>query len=190
MADSDALIGQIVSHYRIIEKLGSLHRILQNGPTEPGRLVEKDSIGISRTHSQHQTANEERSKNLTIMCDCGDNYILVQQFKSLRFKEFKGAVIDKDPPSDPMDKDRHLIDCVSYILLDDPWFINRRRPKHVRADLPEPSLLNRSRVDVPHCVHRAVGAGASSPTLRGKVIAICLNGGETGSVCHSTALVR
>ncbi len=29
------------------------------------------------------------------MRDCGDNHILVQQFKSLRFKEFKGAVIDK-----------------------------------------------------------------------------------------------
>jgi len=55
---------------------------------------------------------------------CGDNDILVQQFKSLRFKEFKGAVIDKDPPSDPMDKDRHLIDCVSYILLDSPRFID------------------------------------------------------------------
>jgi hypothetical protein len=29
-------------------------------------------------------------------------------------------VIDKDPPSEPMDKDRHSIDCVSYILLDSP----------------------------------------------------------------------
>ena len=29
--------------------------------------------------------------------------------------------------SDPMDKDRHLIDCVSYILLDDPQFIDQRR---------------------------------------------------------------
>ena len=25
-----------------------------------------------------------------------------------------------------MDKDRHLIDCVSYILLDDPRFIDQR----------------------------------------------------------------
>ena len=32
----------------------------------------------------------------------------------------------KDAPSDPMDKDRHLIDCVSYILLDDPRFIDQR----------------------------------------------------------------
>jgi hypothetical protein len=60
------------------------------------------------------------------MCGCSGNHILVQQFKSLRFKEFKGTVIDKDPPSDPMDKDRHLIDCVSYILLDDPRFIDQR----------------------------------------------------------------
>ena len=28
--------------------------------------------------------------------------------------------------SDPMDKDRRLIDCVSYILLDDPRFIDQR----------------------------------------------------------------
>ena len=48
------------------------------------------------------------------------------QFKSVRFKEFKGAVIDKDPPSDPMDKDRHLIDCFSCILLVDPRFIDPR----------------------------------------------------------------
>ena len=25
-----------------------------------------------------------------------------------------------------MDKDRHLIDCVSYILLDDPRFVDQR----------------------------------------------------------------
>jgi hypothetical protein len=69
---------------------------------------------------------EEKKPLLTIMRGCGDNDILVSQFKSLRFKEFKGTVIDKDPPSDPMDKDRHLIDCVSYILLDDPRFIDQR----------------------------------------------------------------
>jgi hypothetical protein len=36
----------------------------------------------------------------------------------------QGAVIDKDPPSDPTDKDRHLIDCVDYVLLDSPRFID------------------------------------------------------------------
>ena len=35
---------------------------------------------------------------------------------AVRLKKFKGTVIDKDPPSDPMDKDRHLIDCVSNLL--------------------------------------------------------------------------
>ena len=35
-------------------------------------------------------------------------------------------MVDKDPLSDPMDKDRHLIDCVSYILLDDLRFIDQR----------------------------------------------------------------
>ena len=53
---------------------------------------------------------EEKKPLLTIMRGCRDNHILVQQFKSLRFKEFKGTVIDKDRPSDPMDEDRHLID--------------------------------------------------------------------------------
>jgi hypothetical protein len=66
------------------------------------------------------------SENLTIMRGCGDNQILVQQFKSLRFKEYKDTVIDKDPPSDPMDKDRHLIDCVNYILLDGQRFSDQR----------------------------------------------------------------
>ena len=93
---------------------------------EPDGLVQEDSMGIWRAHLELQTANEERNKNLTIMRDGSDNHILVQQFKSLRFKESKGTVIDKDPPSDPMDKDRHLIDCVSYILLDDRRFIDQR----------------------------------------------------------------
>ncbi len=57
----------------------------------------------------------------------GDNEELVRQFKMLRFREFKGNVVDKDPLSDPMDKDRHLIDCVSYILLDGPTFIDRAK---------------------------------------------------------------
>jgi hypothetical protein len=60
------------------------------------------------------------------MRGCGDNDLLVEQLRSLRFREFKGAVTDRDPPSDPIDKDRHLIDCLSYILLDDPQFIDQR----------------------------------------------------------------
>ena len=64
-----------------------------------------------------------------------------------------------------MDKDRHLIDCLSYMLLDDPRFIDQAGGL-------------------------SMGAGAEPATLCGKVIATCLNGGETGSVCTSTVLVR
>jgi hypothetical protein len=73
------------------------------------------------------------------MRGCGYNDELVRQFKMLRFREFKGNVVDKDPPSDPMDKERHLIDCVSYILLDGPMFIDRSR-KPPNFDPTYPSL--------------------------------------------------
>jgi hypothetical protein len=69
---------------------------------------------------------EEMRPTLTIFRGCGDNDLLVEQFKNLRFREFRGIVVDKDPPADPMEKDRHLIDCLSYILLDDPRFIDPR----------------------------------------------------------------
>ena len=39
-------------------------------------------MGIWRAHLERQSANEERSKNLTIMRDCGDKHILVQQFSA------------------------------------------------------------------------------------------------------------
>jgi hypothetical protein len=53
-------------------------------------------------------------------------------------KGFKRPVIDKDPPSDPMDKDPHLIDFVSYILLDSPQFTDPH------AKRPEFSPIHRS----------------------------------------------
>jgi hypothetical protein len=36
-------------------------------------------------------------------------------------------VVDKDPPEKPQEKRRHLIDCLAYILLDQPRFIDRQR---------------------------------------------------------------
>jgi len=43
-----------------------------------------------------------------------------------------------------MDKDRHLIDCVSYILLDDPQFIDpTRRPSEFTPIYKNLSLLTR-----------------------------------------------
>ena len=52
--------------------------ILQNEPTESGRPAEKDSMGISWAHSEQQTA----MKNLTIVRDCDDNHIVVDQFNA------------------------------------------------------------------------------------------------------------
>ena len=44
----------------------------------------------------------------------------------VRWKENRGiAALEKDPPGQPMDKERHLIDCVSYILLEGPQFYDK-----------------------------------------------------------------
>jgi hypothetical protein len=72
---------------------------------------------------------EELRPRLTIWKDCGDNHKLVSQFKNLRFREWKGNVTDKDAPEEPEQKERHLIDDLSYILLDSPRFIERRKNK-------------------------------------------------------------
>jgi hypothetical protein len=66
---------------------------------------------------------------LTIWKGCGDNDVLVHQLKSLRYKEWKGNVTDKDAPEEPQQKERHLIDCLSYILLDDPQFVSQAKSK-------------------------------------------------------------
>ncbi len=63
---------------------------------------------------------------LTIWKGCGDNDELVYQFKTLRYREWKGQVTDKDAPEEPQDKRRHLLDCLKYILLDRPRFIDQR----------------------------------------------------------------
>lgn len=49
--------------------------------------------------------------------------------KSLRYREWKGNVTDKDAPEEPEQKERHLIDCLSYILLDGPRFVDQRKPR-------------------------------------------------------------
>ena len=43
-----------------------------------------------------------------------------------RFAEWRGNVPDKDPPEKPQEKRRQLVDCLAYILLDRPRFIDRR----------------------------------------------------------------
>jgi hypothetical protein len=69
----------------------------------------------------------EEWPRLTIWRGCRDNDVLVHQLKSLRYKEWKGNVTDKDAPEEPQQKERHLIDCLSYILLDGPEFISQEK---------------------------------------------------------------
>ena len=67
----------------------------------------------------------EQWPRLTIWKGCGDNEVLVRQLKSLRYKEWRGNITDKDAPEEPQQKERHLIDCLSYILLDRPEFVSQ-----------------------------------------------------------------
>ncbi len=86
-----------------------------------------DLIEDALTPKKWTVGNIEVMKpTLTIMAGCGDNDILAFQMKQLRWKELTGeAVVNKDAPGQPVDKDHHLVDCVSYILLDGPRFIDR-----------------------------------------------------------------
>jgi len=79
----------------------------------------------------------EQRPRLTIIRGAGDNDILVAQIKGLRYNELTGvAATEKDPPPDPLNKDKHLIDCLSYILLDEPSFREPRRHGASRGELP------------------------------------------------------
>jgi hypothetical protein len=95
-------------------------------------------INDALTPKRYIVGSEEHFKpRLTIMRGCGHNHILVQQFRNLRFRKLKGDVEEKVAPPEPIDKDRHLIDCVSYILLDGPMFIDRsRRPPDFAPTYP------------------------------------------------------
>jgi hypothetical protein len=72
--------------------------------------------------------NDGERPELTIMAGCGDNDELIRELRTVRFREWKQVMTDKDPPEEVEQKQRHLVDCLSYILLDDPRFIDLRRP--------------------------------------------------------------
>src|SRR5215472_4545199 len=75
---------------------------------------------------------------LTIMRGMGDNHLLAKQLRMARWKENRGvAALEKDPPGQPMDKERHLIDCVSYILLNQPQFFDKTHRLTERKPLYE-----------------------------------------------------
>src|SRR6267378_1372723 len=65
---------------------------------------------------------EEMRPRLTFM---EGNDELVYQTSHLRFAEFRGNVVDKESPQMPIEKRRHLVDTLCYILLDDPRFIEK-----------------------------------------------------------------
>jgi hypothetical protein len=83
-----------------------------------------DLINEALKPTSFVVGNEQKMKpRLTIMTG---NEELVWQISHLRFAEWRGNVTDKDPPEKPQEKRRHLVDCLAYILLDRPRFIDRR----------------------------------------------------------------
>jgi len=79
---------------------------------------------------------EETRPRLTIM---EGNEELAYQISHLRFAEFRGNVVDKDSPQSPIEKRRHLVDALCYVLLDKPRFVEKQAwqlyedPRVVRA---------------------------------------------------------
>jgi hypothetical protein len=87
--------------------------------------------------TKYSVGNEEQvGPLLTIMQGCGDNEKLVRQLKFLRWREWRGAVADKDAPDTPEEKDRHLVDCLSYILLEMPEPIKQGKPPTFQVQYP------------------------------------------------------
>ena len=74
---------------------------------------------------------KEERPMLTIMAGCGDNDFLIHKLKTIRFREWKQVMTDKDPPEEVEDKEKHLIDGLSYILLDEPRFVD---PSPIREE--------------------------------------------------------
>ena len=59
---------------------------------------------------------------------------LVWQISHLRFAEWRGNVVDKDPPEKAQEKRRHLVDCLAYILLDEPYFAEPKRANNLTGN--------------------------------------------------------
>jgi hypothetical protein len=74
---------------------------------------------------------------LTIMEGCGDNDELFRQLRDLRFREWRGIVTDKDAPEEVEQKKRHLVDCLSYILLDGPEFVPIGKQRNYPVQYPK-----------------------------------------------------
>jgi len=68
--------------------------------------------------------NEQKTKPRLTITEGNDE--LVWQISHLRFAEWRGNVTDKDAPERAQEKRRHLVDCLAYLLLDKPRFVDRR----------------------------------------------------------------
>lgn len=86
-----------------------------------------DMISESLKLKPFAVGSEEILKpKLTIMAGMGSNDELANELRSIRYREWRGANPDKDPPQDPIEKDRHLLDALGYIFLTDPIFVDQR----------------------------------------------------------------
>jgi hypothetical protein len=88
-----------------------------------------DLINAALKPTPFVVGDEQKLKpRLTIM---QGNDELVYQLQHIRFAEWRGNVVDKDPPEKAEDKRRHLVDCLAYILLAEPYFAepNRKQPR-------------------------------------------------------------
>ncbi len=83
-----------------------------------------DLIAAALKPTSFTVGNEKKMKPRLTFQEGNDE--LVWQLKHLRFSEWRGNVTDKDPPEKAQEKRRHLVDCLAYILLGRPRFIDRR----------------------------------------------------------------
>jgi hypothetical protein len=84
-----------------------------------------DLINSALKPTPFVVGEEQKLKpRLTIM---PGNDELVWQLLHVRFAEWRGNVTDKDPPEKAEEKRRHLVDCLAYILLAEPYFVEPNR---------------------------------------------------------------
>ena len=69
--------------------------------------------------------NETKTKPRPTIMEGNEEF--VWQMSHLRFAEWRGNVTDKDAPEKAQEKRRHLVDCLAYVLLDEPRFIDTNR---------------------------------------------------------------
>lgn len=104
-----------------------------------------DLINDVLTPRRYVIGNEEFYRpRLTIWGGRGHNDKLVSQMKSLRYREWKGNVTDKDAPEEPEQRARHLVDALLYVLLEEPRFVPQGIPQGTDDAYPAIIAITRS----------------------------------------------